>query len=561
MPATLWDERYPPGVAHVIDPDIHADVPEVMREACRRFASHPAFSGLGRTLSYGELDALSAAFAVWLQEFTDLQPGDRIAIQLPNLLQYPVAVFGALRAGLILVNTNPLYTARELEHQLQDSGAVAIVCLANMAHTLESVLGRTRVRHVVITEVGDLLPLPRRWLVNAVVRHIRHQVPHYRLPQAVKFNDALEHGRDRRPREHHAQPDDIAVLQYTGGTTGVAKGAMLTHRNLIANMLQCKALMGYTLKDGEEVVICPLPLYHIYAFTFHCMAMVLSGNHNVLIPNPRDLPAMLAEMRNWRFSVFVGLNTLFIALCNSPAFRELDFSAMKITISGGMALQKPVADHWQRITGCEVCEGYGLTEASPVVTVNPPGYVHMGSIGIPMPSTLCRVVDDEGNECPPGVRGELCVHGPQVMKGYWNRPQETAGVLDALGWLKTGDIAQFDADDYLRIVDRKKDMILVSGFNVYPCELEEVLMRLPGVVMGAAIGVPDPHSGEAIKLFVVADPAAGLNEKLVRQHMRASLTGYKVPHLIEFRDSLPLSNIGKILRRELREQELQRRAS
>lgn len=556
MQSNLWEERYPPGVSHLIDPDIHADVPAVIHEACLRFAGRPAFSCLGRTLSYGELDELSAAFAVWLQEFTDLVPGDRIAIQLPNLLQFPVAVFGALRAGLIVVNTNPLYTERELEHQLKDSGAVAMVCLANMAHHLQNVIGRTSVRHVVVTEVGDMLPVPRRWLVNAVVRHIRHQVPDYHLPQAVKFTEVLALGHARRPREHHAMADDIAVLQYTGGTTGVAKGAMLTHRNLIANMLQCKALMGYTLKDGEEILICPLPLYHIYAFTFHCMAMVMSGNHNVLIPNPRDLPAMLAEMRNWRFSVFVGLNTLFIALGKSPVFRELDFSGMKLTISGGMALQSSVAQQWEQITRCEVCEGYGLTEASPVVTVNPPGYVHMGTIGIPLPSTLCKVVDDDGNECAPGVPGELCVRGPQVMKGYWQRPQETAEVLQN-GWLKTGDIAQFDADGYLRIVDRKKDMIIVSGFNVYPCELEEVLMRLPGVLMGAAIGVPDARSGEAIKLFVVADPEVELTVKDVRDHMRANLTSYKVPHQIEFRDSLPLTNVGKILRRQLREEEQQ----
>lgn len=557
MSASAW--RYPPGVPAQIDPDSHPHLLAMLEESFRRFAGRPAFTALGHTLDYRQLDALSADFASWLQHFTDLQPGDRIAIQLPNLLQFPVVVFGALRAGLVVVNTNPLYSARELEHQLKDSGAVAIVCLANMAQRVEQVLPRTRVRHVVVSAVGDLLPAPRRWLVNTVVRHVRRQVPHYRLPQAVPLRTALRLGQEQPARPYRPQAQDVVLLQYTGGTTGVARGAMLTHRNLIANLQQCRALMAYSLTEGEEVLIAPLPLYHIYAFTFHCLAMVACGNHNILIPNPRDIPSMLSEMRRWRFTLFVGLNTLFIALCDAPAFRRLDFSALKVTVAGGMALQQVVAQRWMQITGSEICEGYGLTEASPVVTVNPPGHVRQGTIGIPMPSTHCRVVDDAGEDCPPGVPGELWVQGPQVMKGYWQQPAATAEVLDGQGWLRTGDIARFEDDGYLRLVDRKKDLILVSGFKVYPCELEEVLASLPGVRMSAAIGVPDARSGEAIKLFVVADPAAGLTERQIRHHLRHNLTAYKVPHQIEFRDSLPLSVIGKILRRQLREEELARR--
>ncbi|THG79468.1 long-chain fatty acid--CoA ligase [Pseudomonas sp. A-1] len=560
MSENFWTDKYPAGIASEIDPDRYPNIQAVLRESCQRFADKPAFSNLGRSLSYGELYQLSGAFAAWLQEHTDLVPGDRIAIQLPNLLQFPVAVFGALRAGLVVVNTNPLYTAREMQHQFNDSGAKALVCLANLAHLAEQVLPHTAIRHVVVTEVGDLLPAPRRWLVNAAVRYVKKMVPHYHLPQAVKFTEVLARGRGRPLREAQPKADEVAVLQYTGGTTGVAKGAMLSHRNLIANMLQCQALMAANLGEGCETLVTPLPLYHIYAFTFHCMAMMLLGNHNLLITNPRDLPAMVKELGKWKFSGFVGLNTLFVALCNSEGFRRLDFSALKLTISGGMALQQAVAERWKEVTGCAICEGYGLTETSPVVSVNPRQHNQPGTIGIPMPSTLCKVIDEAGNDLGLGVPGELCVKGPQVMKGYWQRPEATAEVLGADGWLKTGDIAVIQADGYMRIVDRKKDMILVSGFNVYPNELEEVLASLPGVQMGAAIGVPDERSGEAIKLFVVRKPGAELSEEQVLAHMRANLTRYKVPHHVEFRDSLPTSNVGKILRRELREEELKKRA-
>ncbi|MBE7376606.1 long-chain-fatty-acid--CoA ligase FadD1 [Pseudomonas lopnurensis] len=558
MTDNFWKDKYPVGVASEIDPDEYQNIQAVLRQSCERFADKPAFSNLGKTLTYGELYRLSGEFAAYLQHHTDLQPGDRIAVQLPNLIQYPIVVFGAMRAGLIVVNTNPLYTAREMEHQFNDAGAKALVCLANMAHLAEDVLPRTGIKHVVITEVGDMLAGLKRLLVNAVVKHVKKMVPAYSLPRAVKLNDALALGRGKTVRDAAPRSDEVAVLQYTGGTTGVAKGAMLTHRNIVANMLQCKALMGSNLDEGSEVLIAPLPLYHIYAFTFHCMAMMLSGNHNILITNPRDLPAMIKDLSRYRFSGFVGLNTLFVALCNSEDFRKLDFSALKVTLSGGMALQLATAERWKQVTGCSICEGYGLTETSPVASVNPIEHIQLGTIGIPVPSTLFKVVNDDGQDLAQGEIGELCIKGPQVMKGYWQRPEATAEVIDADGWFKTGDIGVVQQDGYIRIVDRKKDMILVSGFNVYPNELEDVLANLPGVLQGAAIGVPDEKSGEAIKLFVVVKPGESLTKEQVMQHMHDNLTGYKRPKAVEFRDSLPTTNVGKILRRELRDEELRK---
>ncbi|MCK9797380.1 AMP-binding protein, partial [Pseudomonas sp. MAFF 302030] len=463
---------------------------------------------------------------------------------------------GAIRAGLIVVNTNPLYTAREMEHQFNDSGAKALVCLANMA-TWPRRGAKTGVKHVIVTEVADLLPPLKRLLINSVIKYVKKMVPAYHLPQAIRFNDALSKGQGQPVKEANPASGDVAVLQYTGGTTGVAKGAMLTHRNLVANMLQCKALMGANLNEGCEILITPLPLYHIYAFTFHCMAMMLIGNHNILISNPRDLPAMVKELSKWKFSGFVGLNTLFVALCNSEAFRKLDFSALKVTLSGGMALQLAAAERWKAVTGCPICEGYGMTETSPVATVNPIQNIQIGTIGIPVPSTLCRVINDAGEEQALGEIGELCVKGPQVMKGYWQRQDATDEVLSE-GWLKTGDIALIQPDGYIRIVDRKKDMILVSGFNVYPNELEDVLAALPGVLQCAAIGVPDEKSGETIKIFIVVKPGATLTKEEVMAHMRANVTGYKVPKAVEFRDALPTTNVGKILRRELRDEELKK---
>ncbi|MBT8764681.1 long-chain-fatty-acid--CoA ligase FadD1 [Metapseudomonas boanensis] len=558
MTENFWKDKYPAGVPAEINADQYANIQAVLKLSCQRFADKPAFSNLGKTLTYGELYELSGAFAAFLQNHTDLKPGDRIAVQMPNILQYPVVVFGAMRAGLIVVNTNPLYTAREMEHQFNDSGAKALVCLANMAHLAQEVLPKTGIRHVIVTEVGDLLPTFKRLLVNAVIKHVKKMVPPYSLPQAVKLNDALAKGRGRAFTEASPQSGDIAVLQYTGGTTGVAKGAMLTHRNLVANMLQVKALMGANMSDGREILIAPLPLYHIYAFTFHCMAMMLIGGHNILITNPRDLPSMVKELSQWKFTGFVGLNTLFVALCNNEEFRKLDFSSLKATFSGGMALQQATAERWNDVTGCAICEGFGMTETSPVVSVNTFEKNEIGTIGIPVPSTLCKVIDDAGNELPLGSVGELCVKGPQVMKGYWQRQEATDEILDADGWLKTGDIAVIQEDGYMRIVDRKKDMILVSGFNVYPNELEDVLATLPGVLQCAAIGIPDEKSGEAIKIFVVAKPGASLTKDQVMEHMRSNVTGYKMPKAVEFRDALPTTNVGKILRRELRDEELKK---
>lgn len=558
MTDNFWKDKYPVGVSSEINPDEYQNIQAVLKQSCERFADKPAFSNLGKTLTYGELYKLSGDFAAYLQQNTDLQPGDRIAVQLPNLIQYPIVVFGAMRAGLIVVNTNPLYTAREMEHQFNDAGAKALVCLANMAHLAEEVLPKTGIKHVVITEVADMLPPLKRMLINAVVKHVKKMVPAYSLPKAVKLNDALALGRGKAVRDVSPTSDEVAVLQYTGGTTGVAKGAMLTHRNIVANMLQCKALMGSNLNDGSEVLIAPLPLYHIYAFTFHCMAMMLSGNHNILISNPRDLPAMIKDLSKYRFSGFVGLNTLFVALCNSEDFRKLDFSALKVTLSGGMALQLATAERWKQVTGCPICEGYGLTETSPVASVNPIEHIQIGTIGIPVPSTQFKVINDDGQDLAQGGIGELCIKGPQVMKGYWQRPEATAEVIDAEGWFKSGDIGVVQEDGYIRIVDRKKDMILVSGFNVYPNELEDVLAGLPGVLQCAAIGVPDEKSGEAIKLFVVVKPGESLTKEQVMQHMHDNLTGYKRPKSVEFRDSLPTTNVGKILRRELRDEELRK---
>ena len=558
MTENFWKDKYPAGIASEINPDQYPNIQVVLKESCQRFADKPAFSNMGKTITYGELYELSGTFAAYLQQHTDLQPGDRIAVQLPNVLQYPVVVFGALRAGLIVVNTNPLYTAREMEHQFNDSGAKALVSLANMAHLAEQVLPKTGIKTVIITEVGDMLSPLKRLLVNSVVKHVKKMVPAYNLPQSIKLTAALAKGRGLAVKDAAPRSGDIAVLQYTGGTTGVAKGAMLTHRNLIANMLQVKALMGAEMSEGSEVLIAPLPLYHIYAFTFHCMAMMLIGGHNVLITNPRDLPAMTKDLAKYKFTGFVGLNTLFVALCNNEDFRKLDFSTLKATFSGGMALQLATAERWKQVTGCSICEGFGMTETSPVASVNPFSNIQIGTIGIPVPSTLCKVIDDDGVEQPLGSIGELCVKGPQVMKGYWQRQEATDEILDAEGWLKTGDIAVIQEDGYMRIVDRKKDMILVSGFNVYPNELEDVLATLPGVLQCAAIGVPDEKSGEAIKIFVVVKPGETLTKEQVMEHMRANVTGYKVPKAVEFRDVLPTTNVGKILRRELRDAELKK---
>ncbi len=560
MQADFWNDKRPAGVPSTLDIQAYTSVVEVFERSCKRFADRPAFSNLGVTLSYAELERYSAAFAAWLQQHTDLVPGDRIAVQMPNVLQYPIAVFGALRAGLIVVNTNPLYTEREMRHQFKDSGARALVYLNMFGKRVQDVLPDTSLEYLIEAKMGDLLPTAKGWLVNTVVDKVKKMVPAYHLPQALSFKQVLREGRSLTHKPVSLTLDDIAVLQYTGGTTGLAKGAMLTHGNLVANMLQVLACVSQhgpdgqkLIKEGQEVMIAPLPLYHIYAFTANCMCMMVTGNHNVLITNPRDIAGFIKELGKWRFSALLGLNTLFVALMDHPGFRQLDFSALKVTNSGGTALVKATAERWESLTGCRIVEGYGLTETSPVASTNPYGQLaRLGTVGIPVVGTAFKVIDDEGNELPLGERGELCIKGPQVMKGYWQQPDATAQTLDADGWLKTGDIAVIDPDGFTRIVDRKKDMIIVSGFNVYPNEIEDVIMGHPQVANCAAIGVPDERSGEAVKLFVVARDA-GLSVDELKAYCKANLTGYKVPKHIVLRESLPMTPVGKILRRELRE--------
>ncbi|MBF8645011.1 MULTISPECIES: long-chain-fatty-acid--CoA ligase FadD2 [Pseudomonas] len=560
MQADFWNDKRPAGVPSTIDINAYTSVVEVFERSCKRFADRPAFSNLGVTLTYAELERHSAAFAAWLQQHTDLKPGDRIAVQMPNVLQYPIAVFGALRAGLIVVNTNPLYTEREMRHQFKDSGARALVYLNMFGKRVQEVLPDTGIEYLIEAKMGDLLPTAKGWLVNTVVDKLKKMVPAYHLPQAVQFKQVLRQGRESSHKAVPLSLDDIAVLQYTGGTTGLAKGAMLTHGNLVANMLQVLACFSQhgpdgqkLIKDGQEVMIAPLPLYHIYAFTANCMCMMVTGNHNVLITNPRDISGFIKELGKWRFSALLGLNTLFVALMDHPGFRQLDFSALKVTNSGGTALVKATAERWEALTGCRIVEGYGLTETSPVASTNPYGQLaRLGTVGIPVAGTAFKVIDDDGNELPLGERGELCIKGPQVMKGYWQQPEATAQALDAEGWFKTGDIAVIDPDGFTRIVDRKKDMIIVSGFNVYPNEIEDVVMGHPKVANCAAIGVPDERSGEAVKLFVVPREG-GLSVDELKAYCKANFTGYKVPKHIVLRESLPMTPVGKILRRELRD--------
>ncbi|WP_327439962.1 long-chain-fatty-acid--CoA ligase FadD2 [Pseudomonas donghuensis] len=560
MQADFWNDKRPAGVPSQIDVNAYKSVVEVFERSCKKFADRPAFSNLGVTLSYAELERYSAAFAAYLQQHTDLVPGDRIAVQMPNVLQYPIAVFGALRAGLIVVNTNPLYTAREMRHQFKDSGARALVYLNMFGKLVQEVLPDTGIEFLIEAKMGDMLPTAKGWLVNTIVSKVKKMVPDYRLPQAVPFKSALAQGQGQSLKPVAQSLDDIAVLQYTGGTTGLAKGAMLSHGNLVANMLQVLACFSQhgpdgqrLIKEGQEVMIAPLPLYHIYAFTANCMCMMVTGNHNVLITNPRDIPGFIKELKKWKFSALLGLNTLFVALMNHPEFKNLDFSALKVTNSGGTALVTATAERWESLTGCRIVEGYGLTETSPVASTNPYGQLaRLGTVGIPVPGTAFKVIDDEGVEQPFGERGELCIKGPQVMKGYWQHPEATAEALDSEGWFKTGDIAVIDPDGFTRIVDRKKDMIIVSGFNVYPNEIEEVVMGHPQVASCAVIGVPDERSGEAVKLFVVPREG-GVSLEELKAYCKANFTGYKVPKHIVLRESLPMTAVGKILRRELRD--------
>ena len=529
----------------------YQSVTDVFLEACGKYGQKPAYSCMGQSLSFADMDRLTANFAAYLQNHTDLEVGDRIAIQLPNVLQFPIAAFGAMRAGMVVVNTNPLYTAREMEHQFNDSGAKALLILANMANLAEEVVPKTGIKHVLVTELADMHPFAKRLLINTVVKRVKKLVPAYSLPQAVSFRDALAKGQNLTPTPVATNLDDTAVLQYTGGTTGVSKGAQLLHQNLVANMMQVRLATESVLDGDSEVVISPLPLYHIYAFTL-TLVMCDLGHEVVLIPNPRDIPGFVKEMSKHKFSSFAGLNTLFVALCNNKEFAELDFSYLKHTMSGGMALTQSAADMWRNVTGCEVMEGYGLTETAPVVSINPYEDIRIGTIGKVVQGTEVKVIGEDGTDLGFDQEGELCVKGPQVMAGYWQRPEATADVLDDEGWFKTGDVAILAEDGFIRLVDRIKDMIIVSGFNVYPNEIDDIGSQHPGIVECAAVGIPNEVTGETVKLFVVkADPA--LTEDEVIAHCRENLTPYKVPKEIEFRDELPKTNVGKILRRALRE--------
>lgn len=538
-------------IATELDIDQYPSIVALFEDAFQRHAAREACSSLGQSLTYAELDTYSAQFGSWLQHHSGLAIGDRVAIQMPNLVQYLVAVLGTLRAGMVVVNTNPLYTERELEHQFKDADVKLLVVQANVAQTAASVLPRTSVTQVVVTELADLHPTPKRQLINIVAKHVKKMVPPFHIPGAHTLRGVLKEGAKQPLQSVQAEPEQLAMLQYTGGTTGVAKGAMLSHRNLVANVLQCEAVFAtHGLNGAGDVFMQPLPVYHIYAFTASMYGLFV-GAHTVYIPNPRDLDSVVKAFKDYQPSLFCGLNTLFVALCNHADFRSLDFVNLAVTLSGGMALTEAAASEWRSVTGCTISEGYGLTETSPVATTNPGNGQQIGTIGVPLPLTEVKVIDDEGVELGLKQAGELCIRGPQVMMGYWQRPEATAEVLQD-GWFATGDVAVIQPDAYLRIVDRKKDMIVVSGFNVYPNELEDVLARHPGVLECAAVGVPHASTGEAVKMFVVRkDPA--LTEEAVVAYCREHLTAYKVPKQVEFRDELPKTNVGKILRRELRD--------
>ncbi|KGA38606.1 long-chain-fatty-acid--CoA ligase [Pectobacterium odoriferum] len=549
----IWLSRYPADVPAEIDPDRYSSLIEMFENGVRRYADRPAFINMGEVMTFRKLEERSRAFAAYLQNQLKLQKGDRVALMMPNLLQYPVALFGVLRAGMVVVNVNPLYTPRELEHQLKDSGASTIVIVSNFAHTLEKVVHNTAVKHVILTRMGDQLSTAKGTLVNFVVKYIKRLVPKYHLPDAISFRRVLQEGR----RQQYVRPDiinsDLAFLQYTGGTTGVAKGAMLTHRNMQANLAQCLAAYGPVLREGNEWVVTALPLYHIFALTANCLLFFELGGQNLLITNPRDIPAVVKELKQYPFTAITGVNTLFNALLNNKEFHELDFSTLRLSVGGGASVQRAVAERWEKLTGKHLLEGYGLTESSPLVAVNPYDLKHYsGSIGLPVASTDVRIIDDNGNDVGPGESGELWVRGPQVMLGYWQQPAATDDVLKD-GWLATGDIVTSDDEGFLRVIDRKKDMILVSGFNVYPTEIEDVISRHPKVSESAVIGVENEVSGEAVKAFVVRRDNSLTKEELIT-HCRRNLTGYKVPKEIEFCDDLPKSNVGKILRRELRDE-------
>ncbi len=548
----IWQKNYQDGVPFNINPNDYNSIPEILEDAYEKFSNLPAFHNMGKTITFGELETESKKFSSYLQNRLDLERGDRVALMLPNILQYPIALFGILQAGLVTVNINPLYTARELEHQLQDSGAKVILLYMNSAHLLEKVLEKTDVKHVIFTGIGDLLKFPKSMIVNVVIKHIKKMVPDWHIPHAVSFKDVLHTGDPSTFKPVSIHPEDIAFLQYTGGTTGVSKGAVLTHGNIVANIIQAKAWIKHLVQEGKEIIITPLPLYHIFSLTANCLTYASMGALNVLITNPKDIPDFVKELKKWNFTAITGVNTLFNALLNNDEFAKVNFKALKIALGAGMAVQKPVAETWQKVTGKPLLEAYGLTETSPAACISPANLTgYNGFVGLPISSTIVAIKDNDENDLPTGDVGEICIKGPQVTKAYWQRPEETQAAMTADGFFKTGDLGFMNEDGFVKIVDRKKDMIIVSGFNVYPNEIEEVIAGHDKVLECAAVGVPYEKSGETVKLFVVKkDPS--LNENELLRFCKENLTKYKVPKFIEFREDLPKSNVGKILRRELK---------
>lgn len=555
---SIWLNNYPENVQQSIDVEQFPSIVAMIEQSLEKYKDRPAFTCMDKTLTYAQVDELSRNFAAYLQSL-GLKKGDKFGIQMPNVLQYPIALFGALRAGLTVVNVNPLYTVREMVHQYNDAEVKAVIVLANFADKMEKTLPQTGIKHVIVTQIGDSLGGMKGLVTNFVVKSVKKMVPAFNLPHAVKFKDAIKKGKSATFQKVEVSGDDLAFLQYTGGTTGVSKGAMLSNKNIVANLLQVeewfKGAKGIEIERGNEIMITALPLYHVYALMLNCLSMTYYGAECILIPNPRDMPGFVKTLGKKPFTMITGVNTLFNGLLNTPGFSDIDFSAVKLSSAGGMAAQKPTIDKWKEATGVLIAEGYGLSETSPVLTTNPmDGRIKIGSIGMPMPNTDLAIMDDDGNFVEVGETGEICAKGPQVMQGYWGRPEETNKVFNEDGWFKTGDIGKMDEEGYFYIVDRKKDMILVSGFNVYPNEIEEVVAGCEGVLEAAAIGVPDPKSVERVKVFVVKTDA-NLTEEKVIEYCKENLAGYKVPKLIEFRDELPKSNVGKILRRHLKEEE------
>ena len=552
----IWYKAYDAGVPYEINPNEYSSINDMLEMSFSKFKNNPAFHNMGTSLSYQEIELYSRKFASYLQNDLKLKKGDRVAIMMPNILQYPIALFGILRAGMIAVNVNPLYTARELEHQLKDSGTQAIVIFANSAHVLQKVVAHYPVKNIMVTQIGDMLKFPKNYIVNFVIKKVKKMVPDFNLPNMLDFKSCVMKGDENKFNKPQITLDDTAFLQYTGGTTGVAKGAILTHRNMVANMVQARAWIKNFITDGQEIIITPLPLYHIFSLTANCFVFGSVGALNILITNPRDIPGFVKELKNWKFTAFTGVNTLFNGLLNNDEFRKLDFSSLKLTLGGGMAVHKAVAERWKQVTGRPLVEAYGLTETSPAACINPMTIKEFnGFIGVPIPSTDVVIKDDNNQNLPLGEIGEICIKGPQVMAGYYNRDEETAKVMTSDGFFKTGDLGYMTEEGFVKIVDRKKDMILVSGFNVYPNELEDVIVQHPKVLEAAAIGIPDEKSGESVKIFVVKKDESLTQEELMK-FCREQLTSYKVPKSIEFRSELPKSNVGKILRKDLRAETL-----